>query len=74
MEPCGSPTFSAVEGVAFLDDPETVLANCSIPRGITELEEAEAAEGEEGEEAEGEAAEGEPSADASGEGSETDAE
>ena len=66
--------LSAIEGVAFLDDPETVLASCSIPRGITELEEAEAAEGEEGEEAEGEAAEGEPSADASGEGSETDAE
>ena len=64
----------AIEGVAYLDDPETVLANCSIPRGITELEEAEAAELEEGEEAEGEAAEGEPSADASSEGSETDAE
>ena len=44
--------LEAIEGVAFLDDPETVLANCSIPRGITELEEAEAAEGEEGEEGE----------------------
>ena len=65
----------AIEGVAFLDDPETVLANCSIPRGITELEEAEAAEGEEAEGAEGaEAAEGEPSADASGESAESDAE
>jgi large subunit ribosomal protein L25 len=65
----------AIEGVAFLDDPETVLANCSIPRGITELEEAEAAEGEEAEGAEGaEAAEGEPSVDASGESAESDAE
>jgi len=66
--------LEAIEGVAYLDDPETVLANCSIPRGITELEEAEAAEGEEGEETEaGEAAEGEPSAEAS-EGSESDSE
>src|SRR5687768_5145226 len=64
--------LEAIEGVAYLDDPETVLANCSIPRGITELEEAEAAEeGEEGEEGEaGEGAEGEPSAEAS-EGSES---
>ena len=63
--------LEAIEGVAFLDDPETVLANCSMPRGIAELEEEEAAEGEEGEEgAEGE--EGEPSAEASGgEGSES---
>jgi large subunit ribosomal protein L25 len=68
--------LEAIEGVAFLDDPETVLANCSIPRGITELEEAEAAEGEEGEEgeaaAEGEG--GETSAEAPAEGSESDAE
>ena len=68
----------AIEGVAYLDDPETVLANCSIPRGITELEEAEAAEGEEAEGAEGaeaaEGGEGEPSADASGESAESDAE
>jgi large subunit ribosomal protein L25 len=65
--------LEAIEGVAFLDDPETVLANCSMPRGISELEEEEAAEGEEGEEgvegAEGEA--GEPSAEASGDGSES---
>ena len=63
--------LEAVEGVSYLDDPETVLANCSMPRGIAELEEAEAAEGEEGEEGEeaGETAEGEPSAEASGEGS-----
>ena len=68
--------LEAIEGVAFLDDPETVLANCSIPRGITELEEAEAAEGEEGEEGEG-AAEGEggeASAEAPAEGSDSDAE
>jgi large subunit ribosomal protein L25 len=66
----------AIDGVAFLDDPETVLANCSIPRGITELEEAEAAEaaeGEEGEEGEA-AAEGEPFAEASDEGSASDTE
>jgi large subunit ribosomal protein L25 len=60
----------AIEGVTYLDDPETVLANCSIPRGITELEEAEAAEGEEGVEA----GEGEASAEASSEGAEPDAE
>ena len=60
----------AIEGVTYLDDPETVLANCSMPRGIAELEEAEAAEGEEGEEG-GETAEGEPSAEASDEGSES---
>jgi large subunit ribosomal protein L25 len=50
----------AIEGVTFLDDPhETVIATCSLPRGLSEAEEAE--EGEEGEEgepgAEGEAAE-----------------
>jgi hypothetical protein len=61
----------AIEGVTYLDDPQVVLATCSIPRGISELEEeeAEAAEGEEGEAAEGEAA-----AEASDEGAETDAE
>ena len=62
----------AIEGVTYLDDPETVLANCSMPRGIAELEEAEAAEGEEGEEGEaGETAEGEPSAESSDGGSES---
>jgi large subunit ribosomal protein L25 len=61
--------LEAIEDVAFLDDPETVLANCSMPRGIAELEEEEAAEGEEG--AEGEEAEGgEAGAEASDEGSE----
>jgi large subunit ribosomal protein L25 len=59
--------LQAIEGVAFLDDAETVLANCSMPRGISELEEEEAAEGEEG----AEGAEGEPSAEASDEGSES---
>jgi len=63
----------AFEGVTYLDDPETVLANCSMPRGIAELEAEEAAEGEEGEEG-GEAAEGEPGAEASDEGSESGAE
>ena len=54
----------SLEGVTYLDDPQVVLANCSIPRGITELEEAEAAaEGEEGEEA----AEGEVAREASDE-------
>jgi large subunit ribosomal protein L25 len=61
----------AIEGITFLDDPQVVLATCSIPRGITELEEAEAeaAEGEEG----AEAAEGEEGAEASDDGSETEA-
>ena len=62
----------ALEGVTYLDDPQVVLANCSIPRGITELEEAEAAEGEEGEEpGEGE---GEVAAEASDEGAESESE
>ena len=60
----------AFEGVTYLDEPETVLANCSMPRGIAELEEAEAAEGEEGEDG-AEGTEGEPSAEASDEGSES---
>jgi large subunit ribosomal protein L25 len=64
----------AIEGVTYLDDPETVLANCSIPRGITELEEAEAAEAAEAEAEAAEAAEGEPAAEASDEGGETAAE
>jgi large subunit ribosomal protein L25 len=66
----------AIEGVAFLDDPETVLANCSIPRGIIELEaadaeaaaaEAEVAEGDEG-------AQGESTAEGADESAETDSE
>jgi large subunit ribosomal protein L25 len=56
-----------VEGVDFLDDPhETVIANCTIPRGLAALEEEEA-EAAEGEELEGEAAEGEAAAEAGGE-------
>ena len=62
--------LAAIEGVTYLDDPETVLANCSIPRGITELEEAEAAEGEEAEET-GEGA-AESSAETSDEAGETE--
>jgi len=53
--------IDAIEGVAFLDDPhETVIATCTLPRGLTEAEEEgeEGAEAEEGGEpgAEGEAA------------------
>jgi large subunit ribosomal protein L25 len=29
-----------IEGVTFLDPPDTVVANCSSPRGLTEAEEA----------------------------------
>jgi large subunit ribosomal protein L25 len=48
-----------LEGVTYLEDPlETVIANCTIPRGLAALEEEEA-EAAEGEELEGEAAEGE---------------
>jgi large subunit ribosomal protein L25 len=58
--------LAPIEGVTFLDDPQLVLATCSVPRGLTELEEG-AAEGEgEGEGAE--AAEGEAAAEASDEG------
>jgi large subunit ribosomal protein L25 len=50
------------EGVEYLGDPyETVIANCTVPRGLAALEEEEAAEGEE---LEGEAAEGEEAAEA----------
>jgi large subunit ribosomal protein L25 len=46
---------AAIEGVTFLDDlHETVLATCSLPRGIAEVEE----------EVEGEEVEGEPGAEA----------
>ena len=48
----------ALDGVTFLDDPhETVLATCTLPRGLDVAEEE--AEEAEGEAAEGEAAEGE---------------
>jgi large subunit ribosomal protein L25 len=51
----------AIANVTFLDDPhETVIATVSAPRGLIELEEAEAEEAEEGvEEAEGAEAEAE---------------
>jgi large subunit ribosomal protein L25 len=47
-----------IEGIVFLDPPDTVLANCSVPRGIVGLEEeaeveVEAAEAGEEPEAEG---------------------
>ena len=63
--------LAAIEGVTFLDDPQSVLATCTIPRGITELEEEEA-EAAEGEAEEG--AEGEASAEASDESADADAE
>ena len=67
--------LEAIEGVAYLDDPETVLANCSIPRGLTELEEAGGVEGEEAEGAEAVEGEGgEPSAEAETEGSDSNSE
>jgi large subunit ribosomal protein L25 len=54
----------AIDNVTLLDDPhETVIATVSVPRGFTELEEAEAAEAEaaaaEAAEAEGEEGEAE---------------
>jgi large subunit ribosomal protein L25 len=68
--------LDVVDGVAFLDDPETVLANVTLPTQVVEpeeeLEEEEAAEGvevAEGEEAPEGAAEApaEPGGDAAGE-------
>jgi len=59
----------AREGVTFLDDPETVLANVTVPTRVEEPE-PEEVEGEEGEEGvEGEAAEGEEGAEGAGEAS-----
>jgi large subunit ribosomal protein L25 len=60
----------AIEGVTYLDDPETVLATCVIPRAAIELEEAdaEAAAEAEAQEEGGEAAEAdEPAGESSGE-------
>jgi large subunit ribosomal protein L25 len=48
-----------LEGVTYLDDPETVLASVGLPTRVEEPEEAEEAEGEEGEQLEGEGEEGE---------------
>ena len=68
----------AIEGVTYLDGPETVLATCAISRAAIELEEADA---EAAAEAEGEgAAAGEPAgeaeeaAEASGEDEQADGE
>jgi large subunit ribosomal protein L25 len=53
---------AAVAGVTFLDDPaETVIANCSAPRGLTEAEES-GAEAEAGEASEESAAEADAAA------------
>jgi large subunit ribosomal protein L25 len=54
-----------IEGVSYLDDPETVIASVTLPTRVEEVEEE--AEGEEGvaegeEAAEGEAADGAPEA------------
>jgi large subunit ribosomal protein L25 len=59
----------AREGVTFLDDPETVLANVTVPTRVEEPE-PEEVEGEEGEEGvEGDVAEGEEGAEGAGEAS-----
>jgi large subunit ribosomal protein L25 len=55
----------AIEGVTYLDDPETVVASVMAPQA--EVEE-EPAEGEEGEAAEGEAADAEGDAEPTAEG------
>lgn len=58
----------AREGVAFLDDPDTVLATVTVPTKVEEPEPEELEEGEEGELAEGEEApEGAAEAPAEGE-------
>jgi len=63
----------AIEGVTYLDDPETVLATCAISRAAIELEEADA-EAEAVAETEGEgAAEGDGD-ESSGEGEQSDSE
>lgn len=55
----------AIDGVTFLDDPqETVLANCSAPRGVTEAEEGGEEETGEGEAAPAEGGSAEPAAEA----------
>lgn len=58
--------LAPIDGVTFLDDPQIVLATCTVPRGIAELEE-EPAEGEEAE-----APAGEATAEPSDEGAATD--
>ena len=58
----------AREGVTFLDDPETVLANVTVPTRVEEPE-PEEVEGEEGEEGARRVAEGEEGAEGAGEAS-----
>ena len=60
------------EGVAYLDDPETVLATVTVPTKVEEPEPEELEEGEEGELADGEAPP-EEGAEAPAEGGESDA-
>jgi large subunit ribosomal protein L25 len=58
----------AIEGVTFLDDlHETVVANCTMPRGISALEEEEAAAEAEAAESAAEAPQAEGSGEPSGE-------
>jgi large subunit ribosomal protein L25 len=47
-----------IEGIVFLDPPDTVLANCSVPRGIVGLEEEAEVEAEAAEAGEEPGAEG----------------
>jgi large subunit ribosomal protein L25 len=69
--------LAPIDGVTYLDDPETVVASVTLPTRVEEPEE-EAEEGAEGEEAlaegeevpEGEAAEAAPASDAAAESSE----
>ena len=56
--------LSPREGVTYLDDPETVLANVTVPTRVEEPEAEEGEEGEEGETPEGEAGEEQPEGDA----------
>ena len=50
--------LSAIEGVEFLDDPDTVIATVAIPRAVVEEEPEEGLEGEEGAEGDEGAEEG----------------
>lgn len=63
----------AIEGVTYLDDPETVLATCAISRAAIELEEADA-EAEAVAETEGEGASEGDGDDSSGEDEKSDSE
>lgn len=63
----------AIEGVTYLDDPETVLATCAISRAAIELEEADA-EAEAVAETEGEGASEGDGDESSGEDKQSDSE